>query len=251
MIDADAASRDARRPNLVTLSEWDAAEFLSARQVPFVDRKRVGTPDEAARAASELGFPVVLKIDSPDILHKTEVDGVIVGLSSPEAVRAAAGELAERVRSARPRVRAAGFIVEPRLEGFEVLVGGLRDAQFGPVLMLGSGGIYAEVFGESACRLAPLTMEQARDMVAEMRFSRVLAGCRGRPAGDIAALCRLLVAVGDVLVRHHEIVELDLNPVFVFAEDQGCLAADALMIVDRAPDRASGEWSRNASRQGN
>ncbi len=230
-------------PAGVILGEWEAAKLLSAHGVPFAACRRASTPEEAARAAAEVGYPVVLKVDSPDITHKTEVGGVVTSLVDDAAVLAAARRLLDKVHSARPAAAIKGVLVQPQLRGHEVIVGGLRDLQFGPVVMFGFGGIYAEVFQDTAFRLAPLTLDQALDLVAEVRSSRVLEGWRGRPPADIDALGRLIVAVGNVLVEDTQVREIDLNPVFVFARGCGCAAADALVALEPRTGPAMGEAS--------
>ena len=188
------------------------------------------TPEAAARIAGELGFSVVLKISSPDIVHKSDVGGVRLNLSSPEAVAKAGEELLVAVRHALPKARLEGLLVcRMAPPGVEVIVGMNRDFQFGPVILFGLGGVLVEAFRDVSLRHLPLSREDARSMLREIRGCRLLSGYRGRPPVDEAALVECILKVAEIATKHPEIQELDLNPVLAYPE--GIMVVDARVIV--------------------
>jgi acetyltransferase len=168
------------------------------------------TADEASAAAV---LPAVVKVGRA--LHRSELDGVRLRLADADAVHAAAAELLARSPS---------VLVSAHLEGIEVAIGGIRDPQFGPVVMVGSGGIWVEVLADRAFAVAPVNLAEARELVAGLRISALLAGGRGKPATDVEALARTVVAVGDLLLARPDVVALDLNPVLVSPD--GAIAVD-------------------------
>jgi acetyltransferase len=174
-------------------------------------------------AAEHIGYPVVCKVAHPDLVHRSDVGGVRLDLSSPDAVRAAARVLFGLVDGALVQV-------QPQLGGVEVAVGGLRDPQFGPVVMIGLGGIFVEVVGDVAFGLAPLQPDDVRRLIARLRSHAVLTGARGREPVDLNALASTVSAVGDLLVARTEIIELDLNP--LLATPKGAVAVDWHIQVD-------------------
>jgi acetyltransferase len=227
-----AAGRDALGP-----SETHAV--LRAYGVPILETRTVATPAEAGAVADALGGPVALKILSPQISHKSDVGGVIVGLQGREAVTAAADAMRARVRAARPDAQLEGFIVQPRLtrpKAQEVLAGLVRDPTFGPVVVVGHGGVAVEVLADRALALPPLNLALARDQIARTRVSRLLAGYRDRPPADLDALARILIALGRLATDIPEIAELDLNP--LLCDDAGALALDARIAVRQADEGA-------------
>ncbi|OGK97211.1 MAG: hypothetical protein A3I14_15955 [Candidatus Rokubacteria bacterium RIFCSPLOWO2_02_FULL_73_56] len=208
-----------------SLGLLEGAPLLEAYGVPVLGARAVEDGAGAARAARELGGPVALKILSPDISHKTEVGGVRLGVPPAEA-GAAAEALLARVRAARPAARLAGVLVQRMAppDGLEMLLGAVRDPQFGPLVVLGAGGIYVEVLADTATRLAPLGLGEARAMVDQLRLAPALRGARGRPRADLAALaeaiCRFALLVADA----PRLLELEVNPLLVGAA--GPLAID-------------------------
>jgi len=214
------------------LSEADAMAVLTGWGVPFVRHAVAETPDEAARIAGQMAGRVVVKIVSPDILHKTEVGGVVVGVEGATAVRQAAESVIERARAAEPVARIDGVMVaEMAPEGVEVVVGVQRDPTFGPVVMVGLGGILVEVLEDVAFRLAPFGIAEAHRMIRELRGAKILDGVRGAGPSDVDALARLLsdmsVFAADQAGR---IESVDLNPVRVLAKGRGLVALDALIV---------------------
>lgn len=184
----------------------------------------------AVKIAREQGFPVALKISSPDILHKSDVGGVKLDLNSAEAVEQAYDALLSAVKRGNPEARVDGVLVSKMASpGLEVIVGMNRDPQFGPVILFGLGGIMVEIFQDVSLRLPPLTKEEALSMIQEIKGYRLLSGYRGRPAVDEQALADCLLAMGRISEDHPELIEIDLNPVFAYPD--GVLVADARIIV--------------------
>ncbi len=191
----------------------------------------VVTSAEAAEAAArKLGFPVAMKLHGPEVAHKSDVGGVLLGVGDSDQARAAFEELSERGRQAG--FNDSSVLVERQLEGgAEVIVGGGNDPQFGPVVMVGVGGVLTEVLADTAHRLAPLDREEASEMVGELRAASVLEGRRGRRGIDRDAVADVLVAVGDLLTELPQVRELDLNPILPGPGGRGCVAVDALIVL--------------------
>lgn len=204
------------------LDPEQGAELLRAAGVATVPGRMCASPAEAAALAGDLGFPVVAKVIHPDILHKSEVSGVRTGLADTTAVRAAAADLLALAPDAR-------VLVQRQAEGVELAVGALRDPDFGPVVMVGLGGVLVEVLGDVAFALAPLDAEEALRRLRGLRGWPVLAGARGREPVDAEALACAVVAVGDLIASRPDISEFDLNP--LFASAAGCVAADWRILV--------------------
>jgi acetyltransferase len=182
--------------------------------------------EEAAIAAGSLGYPVVIKVVHPDLVHKTDAGGVRLGLQDERSARQAAVDLLALAPS-------AAVLVQRQLAGIEVIIGGLHDPQFGPVVLVGLGGVFVEALGDIAIGLAPFDLAEARDLLARLRAYPVLTGARGAVPVDLDALAALLCSVGDLLVAHPEIAELDLNPVLAAAD--GCVAVDWRVLVENPP----------------
>ncbi|MBN2562767.1 MAG: bifunctional acetate--CoA ligase family protein/GNAT family N-acetyltransferase [Phycisphaerae bacterium] len=217
------------------LTEPEAKQVLSAYGVPVVEARVASTPAEAAALATEIGFPVALKILSPEITHKSDVGGVIIGLDEAEAVRAAAETMLARVSRRFPSAGLAGFTVQKtirRPKAHELIIGMTTDSMFGPVILFGSGGTAVEVIGDRAVALPPLNMSLARHLISRTRVFNLLKGYRDRPAADFDAICLTLIQVSQLIVDRPEIVELDINP--LFADDQGVVALDARIRVGPA-----------------
>ncbi len=191
--------------------------------------------DEAARFATQIGFPVALKLASPDILHKTEVGGVLLNVQNEAAVREGFDTILTRARSAHPEADIRGVQVQQMIPGGqEIIIGVKRDPIFGPLVMFGLGGVYVEVLADVSFRLAPLSRQDAEEMIAEVRSAKLLQGLRGAPPADRPALVDTLVRVGYLASQCPEIAELDINPLMVLAEGQGVLAADVRIILEGA-----------------
>lgn len=222
------------------LSETQAKDVLAAYGIPVVRTMAVPADARAAAAAAEgLGFPVALKIQSPDITHKSDVGGVSLDLADGQAVRQAALGMLEAVRAARPEARLTGFAVQQmarRPHAQEVIVGASMDPLFGPVVLFGQGGTAVEVLADRAVGLPPLNRVLARELVSRTRVARLLAGYRDHPPADMVALQDVLVAVSQMLADLPHVSELDINPLWV--DEHGALALDARIRV--SPERVAG-----------
>ncbi len=213
-----------------TLGEHASKAVLEAAGIATTREVLVRTEEETAAAAEEIGFPVVLKIESADITHKTEVGGVALGLGDADAVRKAVAAMTERVLAARPDARIDGFTVQEMVtDAVEMIVGIKRDPTFGPTVLVGSGGILVEILADSALRVAPFDHAQAEAMVKELAGYSLLAGARGKPPADVDALVDALVKVSALAAACPEIEELDINPLMVLPEGRGVRAADGVI----------------------
>lgn len=196
----------------------DALAFLDGEGLRVLESCLAKDEHEAAREAAKIGFPVALKICSPDVVHKTETGGIRVFLKSEEEVRRAFGEIVEQFRSDYPEKRIDGVMAQRLGRGFELIVGTQKDKQFGPVLMFGLGGIFAEAVRDVSFRLIPVEARDAREMIEELKSYTALKNPRSGTV-DIAAIEEFLVRVSSLMERHGEIQEMDLNPVFVTGSD--------------------------------
>jgi len=211
----------------------EAYEILEAYGVPQAPWCVAGDENDAAPDACRVGYPAVLKVISPQLSHKTEAGGVVLGISSDEELRTALRAMRADVTARFPDARIQGYLVQKLVPGgIEVIVGGRRSAEFGPVVMVGLGGIYVEVMADAAMRLAPVSADEARDMVEDLKGHKLLEGVRGQAASDLDALADIIVRLGVLLADQPRISEIDLNPVKVFPEGQGALAVDARVIVE-------------------
>jgi acetyltransferase len=222
------------------LSEPEAKAVLAAYGVPVVETRTARDAGEAVRIADELGYPVALKILSPDLTHKSDVGGVALDLdAAPDVVRAAR-QMEERVRAHRPDARLEGFTVQRmarRPGAFELIAGVACDALFGPIVLFGQGGTAVEVIGDKAVGLPPLNATLARALVARTRVARLLAGWRDQPPADLDAVALALVQVAQIAVDLPEVQEIDVNP--LLADARGVLALDARIRVAPASGSAA------------
>ena len=210
------------------LTEPEAKALLAAYGVPVVETRVAADVGEAVSRAREIGFPVALKILSPDLTHKSDVGGVSLDLQTPEAVRQAAGGMTARLQTHRPEARLVGFSVQQmarRPGAHELIVGIATDPVFGPVILFGRGGIAVEVIADRAVALPPLNMNLARELVSRTRVSRLLKGYRDRPPANLEAILLTLIQVSQIIIDLPEVIELDLNP--LLADPEGVLALDA------------------------
>jgi acyl-CoA synthetase (NDP forming) len=216
----------------VTLSESESKQLITAWGVPVTQEVRVDSADAAVEAAQRLGYPVVLKVDSPDILHKTEAGVVRLGVRDAAQVRTAYADILARAAAYAPNATISGVLVQEMVtEGVEVIVGVSYDAQLGPTLLFGSGGVMVEVYNDVALRRCPITQAEARTMLSDVKGARVLYGFRGRPAVDVEALTQVLVQISHLAVQlDGRLAELDINPLLVLPAGRGVKAVDALVV---------------------
>jgi acyl-CoA synthetase (NDP forming) len=207
-----------------------ALAVFRAYGIPVLESRIVATADDAARAAEALGMPVVMKIESPDVVHKTDVGGVVVDLRTEEEVRVEFDAMVNRVRKARPEAEIHGVLLQPFVRGGrETIIGGTTDPTFGPLLMFGLGGVYVEALKDVVFRVHPLTDLDAQQMVRGIRGYRVLQGMRGEPPSDEAAIADVIQRVSQLMGENPGIVELDINPFLV--HERGGVALDARVRV--------------------
>jgi acetate---CoA ligase (ADP-forming) len=216
-------------------TEAGAKAALAEAGIPVLPERIAADPAGAAREAAALGFPVVLKILSPDLPHKTEVGGVALGLADADAVHEAAAAMLDRVRAAAPAARLEGFLVAPMVSGgTEMIVGTTRDPVFGPVVMAGLGGIFAEILKDVAVRPAPVTEDEALAMLQTLKAFPVLDGARGRAKADLTAAAAAIAAISRFAAAHQDAVDaIDINPLLVRATGEGAVALDALIVPAR------------------
>jgi len=215
------------------LMEHEAKGVLEVYGIPVNSTLLARNKQEALEFARKIGYPVNLKICSPDILHKSDARAVKVGLSSDSEVERAFEEVMVNAKAYRPNARILGVTVSQYVpQGTEVIIGGMKDPTFGPVVMFGLGGIWVEVLKDVSFRLAPLERVDAEEMIEEIKGSSVLKGLRGKPKSDLNALIEMLLRAGKLLSDFpEEIEEMDINPIFVFEEGKGAKAVDARIIL--------------------
>jgi succinyl-CoA synthetase beta subunit len=225
---ADDLIRSGLNKGQKALSEYESKELLGFYGIPVTREKLCHSADEAVSAADALGFPVVLKACSAELMHKSERGCIELNLRSQADVREAYGRIIQSVD-----LELEGVLVQEMVPGQRELVVGLdRDSQFGPCVMLGIGGIMTEVFQDTVFRMAPLDMIEAKDMTEELRFKTILGTLRGQKPVDMEVLCRTLTAVGQVGLELEAVSELDINPMIITPEGR-LVAVDALVVLGR------------------
>ncbi len=222
--------REARESGETHLAGPDALAVFRAYGIPVLESRIVSSADAAAAAADELGYPVVMKVESPDVVHKTDVGGVVVDLRTDEEVRVEYEAMVNRVQKAVPDADIRGVLLQPFVRGGrETIVGGTTDPTFGPLLMFGLGGVYVEALKDVVFRVHPLTDLDAQQMVRSIRGYRVLEGIRGEPPADEAAITDVIQRVSQLMGENPSIEELDINPFLV--QESGGVALDARIRV--------------------
>ncbi len=218
------------------LNEPESKALLQAAHIPVVDTRIATSAVEAGVLASQIGFPVAVKLLSPDISHKTEVGGVALDLTSTEEAQSAAEHMQKRLAQLRPDARLQGFSVQAmarRPDARELIIGVTTDPIFGPVILFGQGGIAVEVMKDHALALPPLNSVLAHDLISRTRVASLLAAYRNKPAADLDAICAVLIQVAQLVAEIPEIIELDINP--LLADDKGVIALDARVKIHAAP----------------
>lgn len=222
----------AQKAGRLRLNEVEARQVIAAYGLPLPESQLAQDVEQAVRWAEEIGYPVVMKIISPDILHKSDIGGVKVGLESEQAVRMAYEEIINRAYRYMEDADVWGVAVQEMVPmGKEVILGMNRDPTFGPLLMFGLGGIYVEVLKDVVFRVAPVTPREAEKMVREIRSFPLLAGARGGERSDINALVDALLRISQMVTDFPQLVELDINPLFAYEEGEGVMAVDARIVI--------------------
>ena len=223
-----------RKDGRVVLLSNEAADVVEAYGIAAPENRLAQSPEEAANYAGELGYPAVLRIVSPDILHKTDVGGVALNLNSAEEVASAYDGIITSVSRYMPRARIYGVMVYHMVpRGREMIIGMSQDVQFGPLMMFGLGGIYVNFLKDVSFRLAPLSEPEARGMIEETKAFTLLKGIRGEPPSDIESIKMTLLRVGQLVSDFPEIVEMDINPIIVYGEGEGCTALDVKITLTK------------------
>ncbi len=225
----------------VFVRETMALRLIEAYGFPMAPWAEASSAEEAVIRASAIGFPVAIKVLSPQIVHKVDVGGIRLDLTAPSEVRAAYEEMMADIARRLPAAAVQGVLVQKMVPGVETILGINRDPQFGPILMFGLGGIYVEVFRDVTFRLAPIRELGAQRMVESIKAGQILRGVRGRPPADVEALLECIERLSQLAVEIPEIAELDINPLMVLPAGQGAAVVDArLRLLETAPNPSDG-----------
>ena len=221
----------AKKEGRNSLLETEAKAVCMDYDIPVTKFKLAKNDAEAVEHATSIGFPVVLKIVSPDIIHKSDVGGVIIGVKNVKEVRSAYKQIMNNVRKHNPIAKIVGILVQEMAPaGTEVIVGSIKDPQFGPAIMFGLGGVFVEVLKDVTFRVAPVTEDEAAEMISEVKAYPLLKGYRNTPPADLKAITKILLNTSKLVMDHVEIKELDLNPIMVY--EKGAKTVDARIILE-------------------
>ncbi|MEM2585024.1 MAG: acetate--CoA ligase family protein [Thermoproteota archaeon] len=216
----------------VSLSQEEAFQIASAYGIPVPKSMLARSVREACEIAESIGYPVAVKVVSPDILHKTDMGCVILNINSCEEVGRAYELVVNRARTLMPQARVLGAIVQKMVpSGREVIIGAVRDPQFGPLMMFGLGGIYVNFLRDVSYRLAPLTLTDAMEMISETKAYALLKGVRGEPPADFRSLVDVMIRISQLMCHFKDVVEMEINPLMVYEEGKGCMAVDIKMTL--------------------
>jgi acetyl-CoA synthetase (ADP-forming) len=222
----DGALKEGRN----ALLEYEANAVCASYGVPVAKVKLAVTSSEAVKNADEIGYPVVLKIVSPDILHKSDAGGVIVNVKSADEVKEGFTKIVNNAKNYKADANVLGVLVQEMApSSTEVIVGMTKDPTWGPALMFGLGGIFVEVLKDVSFRVAPITERDANEMVREIKAFKILEGIRGQPPADIDAIVDILLKISKLVMENPMIDEIDLNPVFVY--EDGAKAVDTRILI--------------------
>ena len=214
--------------NQTVLTEFESKELLQEIGIPVPAQKLTISKNETISAAEEIGFPIVLKLMAEDVIHKSDTGAVKLNLKSKEDVDKAYDELMEVPSQMEKKISVQKMAEEPITE---LIIGMTTDPQFGPALMFGIGGILVELLEDVSFRIAPITEYDAREMIHEIKGFPILDGYRGKPKADIDAIINVLLKISDFVIKHEDINEMDLNPVFIY--DKGLICVDARIILKK------------------
>jgi len=221
----------ARKEGRKFLLEPEAKTICRDYGIPVTNFKLAKNEEKAVKFADEIGYPVVLKIVSPDVIHKSDVGGVMINLKNAKDVRKAYKQILQNVKKHKAKAKIVGILVQEMAPpSTEVIVGATKDPQFGPAIMFGLGGIFVEVLKDVTFRIAPITEDEAREMITEVKAYPLLKGYRNMPIADIEAIVKILLNTSRLVTEHEEIKELDLNPIMVY--EKGAKTVDARIILE-------------------
>jgi acyl-CoA synthetase (NDP forming) len=220
-----------RKENRKNLLEPEAKAICQEYNLPVTEFKVARKENDAVKFAEEIGYPVVLKIVSPDIIHKSDVGGVVINLKAADEVERAYKTIITNVKKHQPDAKIHGILVQEMAPpSTEIIIGAIKDDQFGPSVMFGLGGIFVEVLKDVVFRIAPVTKQEAEVMIKEIKAYPVLKGYRNQPPLDINAISDTIVKTSKLVTDYQEIKELDLNPVMVY--EKGAKIVDARIILE-------------------
>jgi acyl-CoA synthetase (NDP forming) len=230
MSDLLTIMKRARGEGRTVLTEFESKRVLKRAGVPVVETKLAKNQKEAVSISQKIGFPVVLKIVSPDVIHKTDAGGVKIGLENVSEVKKAYNDILTSVKKQVPRALVHGISVQKMARpGVEVIIGASQDPQFGPVIMFGLGGLFVEVLKDVSFRIVPVGRRDAIEMIEETKGYPLLKGYRGKEPVDLSVLVEMILKISDLVEKNQAIRELELNPVFAYK--QGALAVDARILL--------------------
>lgn len=213
------------------LLETEAKTVCMEYGIPVTKFELAKNEADGVRFAESIGFPVVLKIVSPEVIHKSDVGGVVIGIKNAKEVTDAYEKIMENVKKNVPKARIEGMLIQEMApSGTEVIVGSVKDLQFGPAIMFGLGGIFVEVLKDVTFRIAPITEDEAMEMIGEVKAYPLLKGYRNTPPVDLEAITKILLDTSKLVMEHMEIKELDLNPIIVY--EKGAKTVDARIILE-------------------
>jgi len=216
--------------------EHESKEIISMYNIPVGEYKLVNSEEEAIKFSNKIGYPVVAKLMSPDIVHKTEAGVIKLNLMSDNEVSNAFNNVIQIAKNYHHAVKIFGVNIQKMAENgvVEIIIGAMRDVNFGPVLMFGLGGIFVEIFKDVSYRVCPISISEAEKMIQSIKSFPLLDGYRGKPKADIESIRNILIKCSKMLMDNPEINELDLNPVIVFEKGKGAMVVDARIILKEA-----------------
>lgn len=221
----------AKKEGRKALLETEAKTICMEYDIPVTKFELAKSETDAVKCAKAIGFPIVLKIISPEIIHKSDVGGVIVGIKSEKEVRDAYRKIMENVKKHNTKAKIEGMLIQEMApSGTEVIVGSIKDPQFGPAIMFGLGGIFVEVLKDVVFRVTPVTEDEAAEMISEVKAYPLLTGYRNMPPADLKAITKIIINTSRLVTQNPEIKELDLNPIIVY--EKGAKTVDARIILE-------------------
>jgi acetyl-CoA synthetase (ADP-forming) len=212
------------------LTELESKEFLKKHGIKITKQKLARNKAEAVKFANQIKYPLVMKIVSPDIVHKTEAKGVKLNICNPKQVEKTYTELIENAKKYKKSAKINGVLIQEMAKGKEVIIGTSRDPQFGPTIMFGLGGVFVEILKDVSFRIIPIKRDDAMEMIQETQGYKILKGARGEKSANINSLVSILLKISSLVKNNPSIKELDINPLFV--DEKGAVAADARIIME-------------------
>lgn len=212
------------------LSQIETISLLKKYKLPIIETKIVNSSKEAATFSSKIGYPVVFKIESPDVIHKSDVGGVITNIKDSSDAEVAYYKIIENITEKVPNAKIEGILIQKQVKGREILVGMKRDEQFGPVIIFGLGGVFVEVLKDVSRRILPITKKDAIDMIEEIKSKNVLEGFRGEKPVDKNLLVDIILKISELSLKEKNVLEIDFNP--IISNDKNAIIVDARVIIN-------------------